>query len=145
LLRHLGGYEAAGQLSALMKPEMSFNYLGQLDQSFDESSGFNLAKESAGPTHSGRATRSHLIEAEASITGGRLQVVWGYSENIHRGRTIEGLAQDYNAALRALIAHCRSVGAGGFTPSDFAEARLTQADLDKFISGIMGAGKEQAK
>ncbi|MFP5265248.1 MAG: amino acid adenylation domain-containing protein, partial [Blastocatellia bacterium] len=145
LLRHLCAGEVANQLAALPKPEVSFNYLGQLDQSFDEGSGFRLAEESAGPSHSGRVTRSHLIEAEASITGGVLRVVWGYSENVHRGGTVERLARDYTGALRALIAHCRSAGAGGFTPSDFAEARLSQTDLDRFISGIMGTGEERAK
>ncbi|HVG18996.1 MAG TPA: condensation domain-containing protein, partial [Blastocatellia bacterium] len=145
LLRYLGEDEDACQLRAVTKPEISFNYLGQLDQSFDEGSGFKLAKESVGRTQSGRAMRSHLIEAEASITGGRLQVVWGYSENLHRDGTVEKLARDYIAALRALIAHCRSGDARGFTPSDFAEAKLSQADLDKFISGIMGTSKEQVK
>jgi non-ribosomal peptide synthase protein (TIGR01720 family) len=143
LLRYMTeGYESAERLRGSIRPEVSFNYLGQLDQALDEGSAFGLAKESIGPTHSGRAMRTHLLEVEASIIDGQLQVVWGYSENMHRRQTVESLAHDYICSLRKLIAHCRSGEARGFTPSDFPEARLTQKDLDRLIAGLSGAGKE---
>ncbi|MHC4621566.1 MAG: hypothetical protein ACYTEQ_27810, partial [Planctomycetota bacterium] len=54
----------------------------------------------------------------------------------HRRETIEELAQSYLAALRALIAHCRSPEAGGYTPSDFADVDLSQEKLDSVLDEL---------
>ena len=42
--------------------------------------------------------------------------------------------QAFLQALQALIAHCQSPEAGGFTPSDFPEAELSQEELEELIS-----------
>jgi non-ribosomal peptide synthase protein (TIGR01720 family) len=41
------------------------------------------------------------------IAEGRLQMRWTYAGEQYRQPTIERLAQEYLAALRTLIAHCR--------------------------------------
>ncbi|NEQ89211.1 MAG: hypothetical protein F6K26_57895, partial [Moorea sp. SIO2I5] len=38
--------------------------------------------------------------------------------------------------LRSLIAHCQSPEVGGYTPSDFSEANVSQQELDMFLSKI---------
>jgi non-ribosomal peptide synthase protein (TIGR01720 family) len=63
-------------------------------------------------------------------------MIWTYSENFHRRSTIEALAETYTEKLTTLIAHCKSAEAGGYTPSDFSKARLSQNDLDKLLSKI---------
>ena len=55
---------------------------------------------------------------------------WSYNKQLHRKETIERVAQGHLAALRELMAHCLDPHAGGFTPSDFPEAGLSQDDLD---------------
>src|SRR5436853_603733 len=104
--------------------------------------GFCLASESAGATRNRAASRSHLLEIEASISDGRLHCTFSYSENRHHRQTIEQLAENYLAALRMVIEPCRASSARGATPSDFPEARLNQSDLDKFLSAI-GKAKPQ--
>jgi non-ribosomal peptide synthase protein (TIGR01720 family) len=88
------------------------------------------------------ATRSHLLEIEAGVSDGQLHCGFHYSENIHRRGTIERLAEDYLAALRSVIAHCRAGGAKWASPSDFPEARLSQSELNKFLSMISGSKPE---
>ena len=39
-------------------------------------------------------------------------------------------------ALRALIAHCKSPEAGGYTPSDFPEATVSRQSLNRLLKGI---------
>jgi hypothetical protein len=39
-------------------------------------------------------------------------------------------------ALSAIITHCQSPDAGGYTPSDFPGAKLNQKDLDKLLSKL---------
>jgi amino acid adenylation domain-containing protein/non-ribosomal peptide synthase protein (TIGR01720 family) len=126
-------------LQALPQAEISFNYLGQLDQTLSESSLFGPAKESSGPPHSSVGSRSHLLEVNGFVVAGRLHLDWTYSQRVHRWATVERLAQGFLEALEALIAHCRSPEAGGFTPSDFPGATLSQENLNKFITRIKQA------
>src|SRR5207302_3653956 len=53
--------------------------------------------------------------------------------NRHHESTIAALAERYLVALRELIAHCREPEAGGYTPSDFPLARLSQPELDRLV------------
>jgi amino acid adenylation domain-containing protein/non-ribosomal peptide synthase protein (TIGR01720 family) len=139
LLRYLSGEEEiAARLRQLPQAEVSFNYLGQFDQLLPEGAPFGPATESVGPAHSPRGSRCYPLEINAFISGGRLQLEWTYSERIHRHETIEYLAQNYSSALRALIAHCLSTEAGGYTPSDFPLAKLKQSKLD----WLTGADRE---
>jgi non-ribosomal peptide synthase protein (TIGR01720 family) len=112
LLRYLGDQELAAQLRPLPQAEISFNYLGQFDNLFAEGAPFRLLQEPAGPLHSPRGQRFHLIEISGQVTGGQLCMNWVYSENLHRRTTIEALAQGFLAALRALIAACRQTASG---------------------------------
>ncbi|BAY66482.1 amino acid adenylation domain-containing protein [Calothrix brevissima NIES-22] len=116
--------------------EICFNYLGQFDQALSTSGDFQLASESTGPSQSLQSDRTHLLEINALIVGGQLQITWTYSKNVHQCNTIENLAQDFILALQTLIAHCLSPDAGGYTPADFPLAKLTQKQLDAELSKI---------
>ncbi len=137
LLRYLSEDEKAiKSLQALSQAEVSFNYLGQFDQALSETGPFRLARESRGPERNLRGRRSHLLGINGSITGGQLQLDWTYGENLHRRATIEALAQSFMEALRALIAHCQSPKAVGYTPSDFPDAELDQEDIDALMMEV---------
>jgi non-ribosomal peptide synthase protein (TIGR01720 family) len=125
-------------LRAVPPPEISFNYLGQVDQTLADSS-WKIAPERVGASRSPRGRRAQLLEIDGSIAGGRLQMEWSYSENLHRRATIEGVAQEFLDALRALIAHCQSPEAGGYTPSDFPDVALSQTELDALLGEISAA------
>ncbi len=148
LLRYLSGNaEIAEQLESQPQVEVSFNYLGQFGESASVSgesgaTGVRAVQESGGPMASLRGERAHLLEINGSVVGGQLQLVWTYSENFHRRATIERVAQNYMDALRRLITHCQVPGAGGYTPSDFSAARLSQKDLDRFLTRL-GQSREQ--
>lgn len=135
VLRYLSSdREVAAQLSELERADVSFNYLGQLDQAVANSALFALSRGPVGPARSPRAARSHLLEVNGWIFDGRLSVEMSFSQNVHRRETIEGFAEGFVGALESLIAHCRSEGAGGHTPSDFPLARIDQASLDNIVS-----------
>jgi amino acid adenylation domain-containing protein/non-ribosomal peptide synthase protein (TIGR01720 family) len=137
LLRHLGeDEEVVRNLQAVSRAELSFNYLGQFGQALPKTGPFKLSQEHRGSERSLRGERSHLLSISGSIIGGRLQLEWIYSESLHRRTTIEGLAQGFVEALRALIAHCQSPAAGGYTPSDFPDAELSQEDVDALMMEI---------
>jgi amino acid adenylation domain-containing protein/non-ribosomal peptide synthase protein (TIGR01720 family) len=132
LLRYLKNDAAiAERLEALPQAEVVFNYQGQFDSILPENSIFARATENVGPIHSARGNRRHALSINSGVSKGRLQLVWTYSQNIHRHSTIERLADRFLDALRSLISHCRSPEAGGYTPSDFPLAGLDQTQLDR--------------
>jgi len=137
LLRYLNQDARIGaQLRALPPAELRFNYLGRLDAALPDAFPLTLAREASGPARSPRGHRSYLLEIDSSIVGGQLQLNWTYSTNLHDDATIARLAQQFIEALRMLIAHCLSSDAGGYTPSDFPEAELSQEELDALLEEL---------
>jgi amino acid adenylation domain-containing protein/non-ribosomal peptide synthase protein (TIGR01720 family) len=139
LLRYLSGdTDVAQQLRALPQAEVSFNYVGQFDQVLAESALFEPAEESAGPTRGEGGRRSHLLDVNGLIVGGRLYVEWTYSEKLHQRATVERLAQHFIEALRSLIAHCQSPEAEDDTWPDFPLARLDERTLNR-LAALIGS------
>ncbi|HEX7184129.1 MAG TPA: non-ribosomal peptide synthase/polyketide synthase [Thermoanaerobaculia bacterium] len=130
--------DAARRLQSLARPEVSFNYLGQLDRALPESFPFDPAPESKGENQDLQDLREHLLEISAAVIGGGLEVSWIYSRELHRRETIAALADQFLASLRRLIAHCLSSDAGGYTPSDFPLAGLGQRTLDLVLGAERG-------
>jgi non-ribosomal peptide synthase protein (TIGR01720 family) len=127
------------QLAALPQAQILFNYLGQFErvqQGPDEEGMFSPVLNESGPQRAPQNMRSHLLEVSSLVSAGRLQVEWLFSTSFHRLTTIETLAQGYLEMLRALIAHCRMPGSGGYTPSDFPDLQLSQARLDKIMGKL---------
>ena len=110
-------------------PQVTFNYLGQLDRSLQGDGVWRLAKENAGQTRAPQSKRRTWIEVVAWVQGGQLRFDWNYSREIHSEAAIHALQVSFQAQLEALIEHCAS-GVRGATPSDFPLAGLSQGQLD---------------
>ncbi|WP_009631335.1 non-ribosomal peptide synthetase [Synechocystis sp. PCC 7509] len=130
ILKYLSGEQLPGI------SQVKFNYLGQFDQLFTDNSLFKLASRSVGASRSPHGRRSHLIEIDGMVASKQLQFNWTYSQNIHCAATIESLAEKFIDTLRSLITHCQSPDVGGYTPSDFPEAQLSQTELDNLLGKI---------
>ncbi|HEX6371120.1 MAG TPA: non-ribosomal peptide synthase/polyketide synthase [Longimicrobium sp.] len=131
--------EVRAALAAQPEPEISFNYLGQLDAGIAIAERFRFGQGARGPEGAGENHHPFLLDVSGSVGGGCLQMSWRYHAGVHRGETIQRLAAAYMDALRGLIAHCRESGAGGCTPSDFPLAGLTQQELDALPGGARDA------
>jgi amino acid adenylation domain-containing protein/non-ribosomal peptide synthase protein (TIGR01720 family) len=142
LLRYLHEGEVAnGALRKMPQAEVLFNYLGQFDHVLPAGSPFAAAKESAGAMRTLRGKRRYLLEIDASITGGALQVRFLYSELVHHRATVERVMNGFLDALRAIITHCKDPNAGGYTPSDFGKAKMNQKDLNKLLGKLSKSGR----
>jgi non-ribosomal peptide synthase protein (TIGR01720 family) len=136
LLRYLSPNAAQrAQLAALPQAELSFNYLGQIDQGVELAGLFAPAPEDSGPARSPRHSREYLLEINAFSAAGQLQVSWIYSRR-HSGATIARWADAYMAALRQLIAHSRAPDSDSVTASDFPLAQLSQDELDELLGQV---------
>ena len=85
------------------------------------------------------ALRRHLLDVEGSVSAGEgnsLRVAWTFSTRVYRRDAVQALAERFLRSLRSLIQHCQSPEAGGFTPSDFPGAGLSQEDLDDLLAEL---------
>ena len=121
------------QLQTIPTPEICFNYLGQFDQ-MQSQMGWKLASESTGANYSSKQIRSHLLDVDALVVEGELQIDWTYSSNFHTRAIVESLAHGYIQAINSIIEHCQSKDAFEYTPSDFSLAQLNQKELDELLS-----------
>jgi non-ribosomal peptide synthase protein (TIGR01720 family) len=135
LLRYLNE-DAGSELRGLPQPEVVFLYLGRLDQALPEPSMFRPARESCGPLVCPAGRRAHLLEIHAFVAGGRLEIRWTYSDNVHRRAAIDGLSGRFTEALRRLISHCRSGGLAGTAATDPEAFGWDQADLEQITGAI---------
>ncbi|MEA5617548.1 amino acid adenylation domain-containing protein [Cronbergia sp. UHCC 0137] len=137
LLKYLSKNKNLSQtLQELPQSAISFNYMGQIDLSTSQSWILGLAKESTGLSSNPLNPRRYIFNINAWIAQSQLQIQWRYSRNLHDTATIENLAQQYIKTLQALIQHCQSLENSGYTPSDFAGARLNQQQLDKLLNKL---------
>ncbi|MGH8466766.1 MAG: condensation domain-containing protein, partial [Pseudomonas sp.] len=133
VLRYLGAMPARQALGGRVLPRITFNYLGQFDNSFDghaETALFNIARENAGNERGDSAPLGNWLTLNGQVYEGRLSMGWVFSPRMFDEAVIQGLADDYAHTLRALVEHCCDEQSGGLTPADFPLARLQQAQLD---------------
>lgn len=132
-LRYLGAPHQASGL-ADVRPQLSFNYYGQLDQTAQAPPFCGVAPEPTGASWADSASLPHAIEVNAQVVDGRLAVSWQAREGVTR-ELLAGLAATFDRVLHSLIRACAAPGAGGYTPSDFPLAELPQSVLDTLPVG----------
>ena len=126
ILRYLNP-ETAMLLAQLPKAEITFNYGGR----FQESQATSLG----GDQDAGERL-AYRLRVDGGVIDNQLRFGWSYSEKLYRDETVEALAEGFIAALQALLAHCRTADAGGYTPSDFPDLQLDQSALDRLFAQI---------
>ncbi|NWE13861.1 non-ribosomal peptide synthetase [Pseudomonas yamanorum] len=130
VLRYLADDLCRQTMAALPTASITFNYLGQFDQSFGADALFHPLEEFAGTAHDPDAPLPNELSVDSQVYGGELVLRWTFSRERHDSQTIAELADAYLAELQSLIEHCLKPDAGGLTPSDFPLAHLTQGQLD---------------
>ncbi|MEO8429888.1 MAG: amino acid adenylation domain-containing protein [Acidobacteriota bacterium] len=135
ILRYLHRDERVRERLSRPVPSVSFNYLGQLDATIGET-GFSYSNEFRGLEIGIDEKPMYSLDVNGGISGGRLQFEWTFDTRRFSVSTVRSVAESFRSSLRGLIHHCRSPHAGGFTPSDFPEAGLSQDELDRLIAKL---------
>ncbi|VVQ05086.1 Linear gramicidin synthase subunit D [Pseudomonas fluorescens] len=130
VLRYLADEHCRQGMAELPVAPVTFNYLGQFDQSFGADAMFHPLDEAIGAAHDPRAPLPNELSVDSQVYGGELVLRWTFSAERFDPHTINELADAYVGELRSLIEHCLRDEAGGLTPSDFPLAKLSQAQLD---------------
>jgi len=130
VLRYLADDLCRQTMAALPVASITFNYLGQFDQSFGTDALFHPLDEAIGAAHDPHAPLPNELSVDSQVYGGELVLRWTFSAERYDPHTIAELADAYLGELQGLVEHCLQDEASGLTPSDFPLAKLTQAQLD---------------
>lgn len=134
VLRYLSEQpERRAALNELARSQISFNYLGQLDQVMAGDGLLQQASESPGEEISAAASRKYLLEFSGRVQNGELILGVRYSSGVHEQPTVERLINQLVVELQSIIDHCSDLSHAAYTPSDFPLARLTQEQLDTLL------------
>ncbi|MCA1323720.1 non-ribosomal peptide synthetase [Herbaspirillum sp. alder98] len=122
------------------QPQVTFNYLGRFEALSADAQWRLLPRDNAlaDLERDPASPRRSLLELNAMVVDGRLQVQCVYCRTLHQSASIAALLQDFARNLRSLLAHCADVS-GGATPSDFPLAGLTQGQLDAVLDSLPAA------
>jgi non-ribosomal peptide synthase protein (TIGR01720 family) len=125
-----GDAELSERLRVKRRPEVLFNYLGQLDLVLPQEGMLQAAGEYAGASRSSRQARSHGLEINAAVRNGQLLVNWTWASDCQPSLPVEQIAKNYIIQLRSLIQYCLATKRT-HSPSDFPLAKIDQRQLDR--------------
>ncbi|MCK4258971.1 MAG: amino acid adenylation domain-containing protein [Halanaerobiales bacterium] len=134
LLKHLS---ASVGIDFKLKPEISFNYLGQFDQDISsDSEVFSISPFSSGEPLSKKIRRNFAIEISGMIALSKLNLTFSYNKLEFKQETISKFADFYKESLINIIDHCKQQTEQELTPSDVGDQELTLEEFD-FISDFV--------
>ncbi|MBE5097614.1 condensation domain-containing protein, partial [Bacillus thuringiensis] len=138
LLKYLSENQEKQALT--LKPEISFNYLGQFDQDL-ENSAMQISTYSSGLDVSGEQSRPFALIINGILTDGKLSLGINYSRRQYEKETIEQLANELQESLREIIGHCVMKERAELTPSDIIFKGMTIEALDRIIEETKHIGE----
>ncbi len=117
ILKYLTPVEKKQKLSFNLKPEISFNYLGQFEE--NEATGiFNMSGISSGNSMSLESEKINLIDINGMISQNKMILSFSYSNKQLTRDSILKLAEYYKKHLADIIEHCTNAKGNVLTPSD---------------------------
>ncbi|WP_157050745.1 non-ribosomal peptide synthetase, partial [Herbaspirillum rhizosphaerae] len=132
-LRTYGDAAARAALAALPTPAISFNYLGQFDQSLQRNGIFHFAGEPFGAAMADDGISAYALDFSAVVADCRLTVDWRLLPESWSASSSDRLVQDFESQVHALLQHCQAA-APQKTASDFPLAGLSQHSLQELLS-----------
>ncbi|MDH0288165.1 amino acid adenylation domain-containing protein [Pseudomonas sp. GD04087] len=105
-LRYLGDSALRRQLAARAEPRVTFNYLGQFDQSFDDQALFVPLQEKPGDTYAASTPMNNWLEIVGQVYDGELTLRCMFSRRVFRPSRIEALMAQLREELVGVIGHC---------------------------------------
>ena len=123
----------SGLLRENRQSEINFNYLGQIDNTFNKESLLLPANEIAGQDRHPGNHNTHLLDIFGIILNEQLTIGWRFGNEIFETKTIEKLVKRNKEVLENIIEFCLVEENKGFTPSDFPLTKLEQKNLDAIV------------
>ena len=123
------------EIRSIARPTVNLNYIGRGIPSTGDPVFHWIEGDQAGSRHP-EARLPFPIEVVASIRDGQLHLDCRYDTRSFQRERVVRFATTAVENLKRLIDHCLTDGVGGFTPSDFPEVGLDQAQLDDLLAEL---------
>jgi amino acid adenylation domain-containing protein/non-ribosomal peptide synthase protein (TIGR01720 family) len=130
ILRYLTPDEKKEGTNFILEPEISFNYLGQIDEDINQGI-IKISPLNSGKTVSPRAQRPHAINIVGIIDNGQLNMSFTYDIKEFQRNRIEALSSCYQSKLEEIIEYCRARQEQELTPGDLDYSELSIEELDE--------------
>lgn len=124
-----------GNLQFTIKPEISFNYLGQFEEDADNGT-FLMSDVSVGKCVSPNMEHPYVIDINGMVTKGRLVLNITYHTTEYNRATIVKFAESFRENLVQVVAHCTALDDTEMTPSDFTFKKFTLDELETALNDL---------
>jgi non-ribosomal peptide synthase protein (TIGR01720 family) len=133
ILKYLTALEHKEDILFNLHPQVSFNYLGQVDAGTEQTFTFGKIEESVGHMFSPSGQREYLLDISGIIFDNRLTMSVTYNKKQFKPQTIEGFRDHFQSELVRVISFCSSREQKETTPSDFGYKKLSIEELDSIF------------
>lgn len=121
-----------------LNPEISFNYLGQLDAGKGPADSlFGGCTEAFGPSTHPDNQASHLINFNSAVLGGKLQMLITYNSRWIDANMMKQIQVLYKESLEEIIGHCMGQRDRVYTASDFGLQKLLEVEDFDTVSSMV--------
>ncbi len=112
-------------------PEIVFNFLGTKTSMVPDHGikTTTLTENLRDP----RSERHYKLEINLHIADDELQGTFSFGSTVHHPETISVLVANFKKRIKEISRYCNQEENGGYTPSDFSEADISQDDLDSLL------------
>jgi amino acid adenylation domain-containing protein/non-ribosomal peptide synthase protein (TIGR01720 family) len=138
ILKYLTGARNKKDIRFKLKPQTSFNYLGQFDADVKQKSFFEITGESAGNSQSLNIKREYVLDVSGMTANNRLTMTISYNKMHFKPETMTQLIGNFESELRHLIAFCCAQENIERTPSDFTYKGLSIERVDGLMKEYPG-------
>ncbi|MFC0212778.1 amino acid adenylation domain-containing protein, partial [Paenibacillus chartarius] len=140
LLRYMKYDGMPPEMTFKLKPEISFNYLGNLDGAAENGT-FRLSAYEPAPEISERLERRHPVDINGWIRDGKLTLIVDYDPELFEAEQIRSFTESLKQHLLLLIEHCTGKLFSELTPSDISSRRIGLEQLE-LVYARMADGRQ---
>jgi len=116
---------------AIGNPEIVFNFLGTKTTSATDHG--IIVTPLSEQLRDLRSERHYKLEINVQIIDEQLYGSCSYGSTVHSSETIKLLMNDFKERIQEIGMYCNQIENGGYTPSDFSDAEISQDDLDSLL------------
>jgi amino acid adenylation domain-containing protein/non-ribosomal peptide synthase protein (TIGR01720 family) len=133
ILKYLTAREFKRDINFNLQPQVSFNYLGQVEAGTRQAFSFGVVEEPLGHMQSPNGQREYLLDISGIIFDNQLTMSITYNKKQFKPQTIEGFRDHFKSELVRIISFCSAREQRETTPSDFGYKKLSIEELDSIF------------
>ncbi|MEK3793106.1 amino acid adenylation domain-containing protein [Paenibacillus sp. FSL R7-0204] len=134
VLKYLAPAEKSG-LESGAHPEISFNYLGQLNREIIPG-GLSISELYAGTARSPQSERVYVLDITGIVVDRKLTLQVDFDKHEYRASTMKAFMENYKKQLLLVVEHCMQQAETELTPSDLGYSKISLEDFNELFGNL---------